>query len=79
MHGFGADTLSAFFTAAPQGARAAYLTRLGDDDDVGSCCWTFWRDAGIGASAAGRLGHVPPRHPDCSNNTFRSSRCRCAT
>ncbi len=49
--GFGGDTSNAVIAAARQGARCAYLTRLGDDA-FGQACLDLWRAEGVDASAA---------------------------
>jgi 2-dehydro-3-deoxygluconokinase len=42
LQGFGGDTSNAVIAAARQGARCAYVTRLGDDD-FGRMCLDLWR------------------------------------
>jgi 2-dehydro-3-deoxygluconokinase len=42
LQGFGGDTMNAVIAAARQGARAAYATRLGDDE-FGRGLRDLWR------------------------------------
>jgi 2-dehydro-3-deoxygluconokinase len=49
LQGFGGDTMNAMIAAARQGARAGYVTRLGDDD-FGRLFLDLWRDEGLDAS-----------------------------
>ena len=46
LQGFGGDTSNALIAAARQGAKGAYLTKLGDDE-FGRMCLGLWRDEGI--------------------------------
>jgi 2-dehydro-3-deoxygluconokinase len=46
LQGFGGDTMNAMIAAARQGARAGYVTRLGDDD-FGKLFLDLWRDEGL--------------------------------
>lgn len=46
LQGFGGDTMNCAVAAARQGARVAYLTRLGDDE-FGRQFLALWRDEGI--------------------------------
>jgi len=50
LQGFGGDTSNAVVAAARQGARCAYVTRLGDDD-FGRMCLDLWRAENVDASA----------------------------
>jgi len=50
LQGFGGDTSNAVIAAARQGARCAYVTRLGDDD-FGRWCLDLWRAEGVDAQA----------------------------
>jgi 2-dehydro-3-deoxygluconokinase len=52
LQGFGGDTSNVVIAAARQGARCAYITRLGDDD-FGRLCLALWRDEGVDASGVG--------------------------
>ena len=49
LQGFGGDTMNATIAAARQGARAGYVTRLGDDD-FGRRFLDLWREEGLDAS-----------------------------
>ena len=46
LQGFGGDTMNCAIAAARQGARAAYVTRLGDDE-FGRQFLQLWRDEGL--------------------------------
>lgn len=50
LQGFGGDTSNAIIAASRQGARCAYLSRLGDDD-FGRMCLALWRGEGVDTSA----------------------------
>ena len=50
LQGFGGDTSNAMIAASRQGARCAYVTKLGDDD-FGRMCLELWRHEGVDASA----------------------------
>jgi 2-dehydro-3-deoxygluconokinase len=50
LQGFGGDTSNAVVAASRQGARSAYVTRLGDDD-FGRMCLELWRTEGVDTSA----------------------------
>lgn len=50
LQGFGGDTMNCAIAAARQGARVAYLTRLGDDE-FGRQMLQLWQREGIDASA----------------------------
>ena len=52
LQGFGGDTSNAMIAAARQGARCAYVTRVGDDD-FGRLCLDLWRTEGVDASGVG--------------------------
>lgn len=52
LQGFGGDTSNAIIAAARQGARTAYVTRLGDDD-FGRLLLRLWRDEGVDTRAVG--------------------------
>lgn len=52
LQGFGGDTSNAVIAASRQGARCAYVTRLGDDD-FGRMCLDLWRTEGVDTSAVG--------------------------
>lgn len=49
LQGFGGDTSNAVIAAARQGARCAYLTRVGDDA-FGAQFLVLWRDEGVDTS-----------------------------
>src|SRR5438477_7010671 len=46
LQGFGGDTSNALIAAARQGARCAYITKLGDDE-FGRMCMQLWSDERI--------------------------------
>src|SRR5438128_2187745 len=52
LQGFGGDTSNALIAAARQGARCAYVTKLGDDE-FGRLCLGLWRDEGIDTQGVG--------------------------
>jgi 2-dehydro-3-deoxygluconokinase len=52
LQGFGGDTSNAAIAAARQGARVAYVTRLGDDE-FGKQFLALWREEGLGTSGVG--------------------------
>lgn len=52
LQGFGGDTSNMIIAAARQGARTAYVTRLGDDA-FGRMFAALWRDEGVDASGVG--------------------------
>jgi 2-dehydro-3-deoxygluconokinase len=58
LQGFGGDTSNAVIAAARQGARVAYITRLGDDD-FGRMLLRLWRDEGVDTSAVGIDSSAP--------------------
>lgn len=49
LQGFGGDTMNAMIAAARQGARAGYVTRVGDDE-FGKLLLDLWRTEGLDAS-----------------------------
>ena len=49
LQGFGGDTMNCAIAAARQGARVAYITRLGDDE-FGRQFLRLWRDEGVDTS-----------------------------
>ena len=49
LQGFGGDTMNCAIAAARQGARVAYITRLGDDE-FGRQFLQLWRDEGLDIS-----------------------------
>jgi len=49
LQGFGGDTSNAVIAAARQGAKCAYVTRLGDDD-FGRMCLDLWRAENVDSS-----------------------------
>lgn len=56
--GFGGDTSNAVIAAARQGARCAYLTRVGDDT-FGQACLALWQQEGIDTSGVGVATDAP--------------------
>lgn len=52
QQGYGGDTMNCAIAAARQGARAGYVTRLGDDD-FGRRFLALWRDEGLDVSGVG--------------------------
>ena len=56
--GFGGDTSNAVIAAARQGARCAYLTRVGDDT-FGRACLSLWQQEGIATSGVGVAADAP--------------------
>ena len=52
LQGFGGDTSNAVIAASRQGAKCAYVTRVGDDD-FGHMCLDLWRTEGVDTSAIG--------------------------
>jgi 2-dehydro-3-deoxygluconokinase len=52
LQGFGGDTSNALIAAVRQGARGAYVTKLGDDE-FGRMCLDLWRGEGIDTSGVG--------------------------
>jgi 2-dehydro-3-deoxygluconokinase len=52
LQGFGGDTTNAAIAAARQGARVAYVTRLGDDE-FGRQFLGLWREEGLDTSGVG--------------------------
>lgn len=58
LQGFGGDTSNAVIAAARAGARAAYLTRLGDDP-FGQALLDLWAAEGVDTRAVERDGAAP--------------------
>jgi 2-dehydro-3-deoxygluconokinase len=52
LQGFGGDTSNALIAAARQGAKGAYVTKLGDDD-FGRMCLGLWNEEGIDTEGVG--------------------------
>jgi 2-dehydro-3-deoxygluconokinase len=52
LQGFGGDTSNAVIAASRQGAKCAYVTRLGDDE-FGRMCLELWHNEGVDTSAVG--------------------------
>jgi 2-dehydro-3-deoxygluconokinase len=52
LQGFGGDTSNMIIAAARQGARTAYVTRIGDDE-FGRMFLALWREEGVDASGVG--------------------------
>lgn len=52
LQGFGGDTMNCIIAAARQGARTAYLTRLGDDA-FGRELLALWREEGVDTTGVG--------------------------
>ena len=68
LQGFGGDTSNAVIAASRQGAKCAFVTRLGDDD-FGRMCMDLWRAEGVDTSAvnvdvAARTGVYFVRHDE---------------
>lgn len=58
LQGFGGDTSNAIIAAARQGARTAYVTRLGADA-FGDRLIDLWKTEGVGTDAVIRDPHAP--------------------
>jgi 2-dehydro-3-deoxygluconokinase len=58
LQGFGGDTSNAIIAAARQGARTAYVTRLGADG-FGDRILALWAAEGVATSAVGRDAQAP--------------------
>jgi 2-dehydro-3-deoxygluconokinase len=52
LQGFGGDTSNALIAAVRQGARGAYVTKLGDDE-FGRMCLDLWQGEGIETAGVG--------------------------
>jgi 2-dehydro-3-deoxygluconokinase len=52
LQGFGGDTMNAAIAAVRQGAKVAYVTRLGDDE-FGKQFFALWRAEGLDSSGVG--------------------------
>src|SRR5437868_3660985 len=52
LQGFGGDTSNALIAAARQGAKGAYVTKIGDDE-FGRMCLGLWREEGIDTEGVG--------------------------
>jgi 2-dehydro-3-deoxygluconokinase len=52
LQGFGGDTSNALIAAVRQGARGAYVTKLGDDD-FGRMCLELWTSEGVDTHGVG--------------------------
>jgi 2-dehydro-3-deoxygluconokinase len=52
LQGFGGDTSNALIAAARQGAKCAYVTKLGDDE-FGRMCLGLWSEEGIDTEGVG--------------------------
>src|SRR6266480_5065413 len=52
LQGFGGDTSNALIAAARQGAKGAYVTKLGDDE-FGRMCLGLWNEEGIDSEGVG--------------------------
>lgn len=66
LQGFGGDTSNALIAAVRQGARGAYVTKLGDDD-FGRMCLALWAEEdvdtrGVGIDPAAPTGIYFVRH-----------------
>ncbi|MEO8158463.1 MAG: sugar kinase [Betaproteobacteria bacterium] len=57
LQGFGGDTMNCAIAAARQGARVAYVTRIGDDE-FGRQFLQLWRDEGLDISGVAIDGHA---------------------
>jgi 2-dehydro-3-deoxygluconokinase len=58
LQGFGGDTSNALIAAARQGAKGAYVTKIGDDE-FGRMCLALWRDEGIDIQGVGTDASAP--------------------
>jgi 2-dehydro-3-deoxygluconokinase len=58
LQGFGGDTSNALIAAARQGAKGAYVTKIGDDE-FGRMCLALWRDEGIDIQGVGIDASAP--------------------
>jgi 2-dehydro-3-deoxygluconokinase len=58
LQGFGGDTSNALIAAARQGAKGAYVTKIGDDE-FGRMCLALWRDEGIDIQGVGVDASAP--------------------
>ena len=58
LQGFGGDTMNCVIAAARQGAKVAYITRLGDDE-FGRQFLELWREEGVDASGVGIDAEAP--------------------
>ena len=66
LQGFGGDTSNALIAASRQGARCAYITKVGDDE-FGRMCLALWNEEGIdtegvGIDSSARTGIYFVRH-----------------
>src|SRR5437660_4363372 len=52
LQGFGGDTSNALIAASRQGARCAYITKVGDDE-FGRMCLALWNEEGIDTEGVG--------------------------
>jgi len=57
LQGFGGDSSNMIIAAARQGARTAYVTRIGDDE-FGRMFLQLWRDEGVDAGGVGIDPHA---------------------
>jgi 2-dehydro-3-deoxygluconokinase len=57
LQGFGGDTSNAIIAAARTGARAAYVTRLGDDE-FGRMLLALWREEGVDTEGVSLDSHA---------------------
>ncbi len=58
LQGFGGDTSNAIIAAARQGARTAYLTRVGSDT-WGDALMELWRAEGVATDGVARDAQAP--------------------
>jgi 2-dehydro-3-deoxygluconokinase len=58
LQGFGGDTMNAMIAAARQGARAGYVTRLGEDD-FGKLFLDLWREEGLDMTGVAMDAEAP--------------------
>jgi 2-dehydro-3-deoxygluconokinase len=58
LQGFGGDTSNALIAAVRQGARGAYVTKVGDDE-FGRMCVGLWTGEGIDTRGVGIDPHAP--------------------
>ena len=58
LQGFGGDTSNALIAASRQGARCAYITKVGDDE-FGRMCLALWNEEGIDTEGVGIDSSAP--------------------
>ena len=75
LQGFGGDTSNAIIAAARQGAKAAYVTRIGADA-FGDLLLDLWRREGVDTSAVQRDPQAPGLIASLMPDTCRYLACR---